>query len=68
MLAVKGNQGKLFDNIKDAFECAERDGFSDVDYAEQVNKYHGRLEIRRCWVITDRDELAYVDEDQEWKG
>ena len=70
VLAVKSNQGKLFDNIKDAFECAERDGFVDVEhsYHEDVNKGHGRLETRRCWVITDRDELAYVDEDQEWKG
>ena len=68
VLAVKGNQSKLFDNIKDAFECAERDGFTDVDYTEQVNKDHGRLETRRCWVITDRDELAYVDEAREWKG
>ena len=70
VLAVKSNQGKLFDNIKDSFECAERDGFVNVEhsYHEDVSKGHGRLETRRCWVITDRDELAYVDEDQEWKG
>lgn len=75
VLAVKANQGKLFDNIKDVFECAERecaerDGFVDVEhsYHEDVSKGHGRLETRRCWVITDRDELAYVDEDCQWKG
>ena len=70
VLAVKSNQGKLSDNIKDAFECAERNGFVNVEhsYHEDVSKGHGRLETRRCWVITDRDELAYVDENQEWKG
>ena len=69
VLAVKANQGRLFDNIKDVFECAERDRFMDVEhsYHKDVSKGHGRLETRRCWVITDRDELAYVDEDREWK-
>ena len=35
---------------------------------KQVNKGHGRLESRECWVITDRDELAYVDPQRQWPG
>jgi predicted transposase YbfD/YdcC len=68
VLAVKSNQGRLFENIKDVFECAERDGFEDVahSYHEQISKGHGRLEERRCWVITDPKQLAYVDEAGQW--
>ena len=35
-----------------------------------VNQNHLEqvLETRRCWVITDSDQLAYVDEDKKWKG
>ena len=33
---------------------------------EQVGKDHGRLEHRDCWVITDPEELAYVDPQQQW--
>ena len=70
ILAVKSNQGELNHNVRDAFECSERDGFNGVahSYHEQVNKDHGRLETRRCWVITDRDQLAYIDPGGEWSS
>ena len=68
VLAVKANQGTLHENIKDIFGCAERDGFADVAYHEEVNKGHGRLETRRCWVITAPEQLRYADPGGEWKG
>jgi predicted transposase YbfD/YdcC len=70
VLAVKANQGRLHENIQDAFDCAQRDGFGGAGYSyhEQVNKGHGRIETRRCWVLTDPEQLRYVDPDREWKG
>ena len=70
ILAVKSNQGELNHNVRDVFECSEGDGFDGVahSYHEQVNKDHGRLEARRCWVITDRDQLAYIDPGGEWSS
>ena len=68
LLAVKANQGELHENIKDLFACCERAGWNGVAYShhEQVGKDHGRLERRQCWVITDPEELAYVDPQLQW--
>ena len=70
LLAVKSNQGELYGNIKDVFECAAREGTLGVEHChhKQVSKGHGRLESRECWVITDRDELAYVGPQGQWPG
>ena len=68
LLAVKTNQGELHQNIKDLFACCEGVGLNGVDYShhEQVGKDHGRLERRQRWVITDPEELAYVDPQRQW--
>ena len=46
VLAVKLNQGALYEDLKDLFEEAEATGFEGVpyDYATTLNKNHGRLE------------------------
>ena len=36
------------------------------DYVETVDKGHGRVERRECWVITDPDCLNYVDPQGQW--
>ena len=63
MLAVKENQGQLHEGIRDLFEVAEALGFDGVpyDHTETVDKGHGRVERRECWVITDQDCLDYLD-------
>ena len=68
LLAVKANQGELHENIKDLFACGERSGWEGMAYShhDQVSKDHGRLERRECWVITDPEELAYVDPQRQW--
>jgi predicted transposase YbfD/YdcC len=43
-IALKSNQGTLLEDVKDYFSNKEK-----CDYAEDINKEHGRLEIRRCW-------------------
>ena len=61
VLAVKENQGQLYEGIRDLFDGAEALGFDGVpyDYAETVDKGHGRVERRECWVITEPDCLDY---------
>ena len=65
---MKGNQGELHENLKDLFACCEREGWDGVAHSrhEQVGKDHGRLERRQCRVITDPEELAYVDPHRQW--
>ena len=45
-----------------------RPDYHRPDYHRQVDKGHGRLETRECWVITDPAELAYVDPHRRWLG
>ena len=68
VLAVKENQGRLHEGIQDLFEGAEALGFHETphDHAETVNKGHGRVERRECWVITEPDCLDYLDPQGQW--
>ena len=68
VLAVKENQGQLYENIRDLFEGAEALGFDGVpyDHTETVDKGHGRVERRECWIITDPDCLDYVAPQGQW--
>ena len=70
VLAVKQNQGTLYEDLKDLFEEAEATDFEGVpfDYADAVNKNHGRLEKRQCWTITDPECLEYLSTGPEWPG
>ncbi|MDP6494959.1 MAG: ISAs1 family transposase [Dehalococcoidia bacterium] len=68
VLAVKENQGQLHEDVRDLFQGAEEFGFEGVpyDFARTVNKNHGRLETRQCWVIADPDCLDYLQNRQQW--
>ena len=68
VLAVKRNQGKLFQEMKFVFEIDRKQDFKGApyDYAETVNKGHGRIETRRCWAISDIEYLRAFVED--WAG
>lgn len=72
VLAVKANQGQLFDDVKSLFdlECAEGEPFHWVehDHHRTVDKGHGRVEIRDCWVVTDPAYVEYVRQHKEWAG
>lgn len=69
-LALKDNQGNLYDEVKATFALAEKDGFANLPWESdrQVEKGHGRLEIREYWTQSDPDILAYLDPEQKWKG
>ena len=33
-----------------------------------IDKDHGRLEIRKHWIIDDLEQLTYLDQEGKWKG
>ena len=70
VLAVKQNQGHLYEDLKDLFKEAEATGFEGVpyDYATTLNKNHGRRERRECLAISDPDCLDYLSTGKEWPG
>ena len=69
LLAVKGNHKSVFEDLKDLFSGCDEVSFVDVpyDYAETINKGHGRIEIRRCWTLQAPDYLDYVQRRTDWK-
>ena len=69
-LALKDNHGNLYDEVKATFALAEKDGFPSQywESSRQVEKGHGRLEIREHWTLSDPEILAYLDPEQKWKG
>ncbi len=57
VISLKGNQGTLQHDIKDYLDWAERIKFKDIefDYHQTLEKGHGRIEQRRCWVTEEID-------------
>jgi len=58
VLAVKGNQGLLAEQVRDSFLMLESDAV-----AEEIDCGHGRVEQRKCSVIAD---LSLIDKSTEW--
>jgi predicted transposase YbfD/YdcC len=69
-LALKDNQGSLYDEVKATFSMAEKEAFATVEYESDrtVEKAHGRLEIREYWTISDPAILEDLDPEKRWKG
>jgi predicted transposase YbfD/YdcC len=70
LLAVKENQGHLFEDIHTLFSVDKLTNFKDgpYQYAKTTNKDHGRIEIRQCWAISDPEYLATIRDYQRWTG
>jgi predicted transposase YbfD/YdcC len=70
LLAAKENQGHLYEDLENLFQLERQQEFhgSPFTYAKQVNKGHGRLEIRQCWATSDQEYLAYLRQGQQWSG
>lgn len=66
VMAVKENQPTLWHDVQAAFEPTTRD--QQPDYAQMVNKDHGRLEIRRCWASGDAEVVAFIADYKQWPG
>ncbi len=62
VLAVKGNQGHLLDDIKEAFKETDP---ARLQSSNSIETGHGRIEKRTCDVINDTD---WVCNQKQWKG
>ena len=64
VLALKGNQGNLFEDVQQLFDWAKARAFKDIehDFYETLDTSHGRIEKRRCWTLGEVEEL--VDRDK----
>lgn len=69
ILALKGNQSGLFEEVPWLFEQAQALPFQDVapDFAQTIDKGHGRIELRRCWALAGA-ELDYLVQKPQWRG
>lgn len=65
VLALKGNQGGLYEDVHQLFDWAHKQGFKhiDHDFYETLEAGHGRIEKRRCWSLGQVE--AFVDS-QQW--
>jgi predicted transposase YbfD/YdcC len=66
VLALKGNQGKLYADAKTLFEDAQAIDFADCDYHRTVDKGHGRIEIRECWATAHPEYIAALYKPELW--
>jgi predicted transposase YbfD/YdcC len=68
VLAVKENQEHLHQELQELFAWAEQEAYRHVEHdaCRMTDKGHGRLEVRRCWTISDPDYLRYVRHRAEW--
>lgn len=55
VLALKQNQAHLHEAVETMFTLEKQNGFADAahDFHQTIEKDHGRIETRRCWVISD---------------
>jgi predicted transposase YbfD/YdcC len=67
VLGLKGNQSNLQEAVEEFFAVAQKAAFAHVryDYAEELDKDHGRLEVRRYWITEDLRTLPDTD---RWGG
>lgn len=69
ILGLKGNQGKLYEDVKQFFEMSFDTDFQGVnhDYSIDVDKGHGRLEQRECWVVCPKEYKKCFRTLKDWK-
>ena len=69
VLCLKGNQGSLHEDTRYFFEQAKAMKFHDVPYHyhETVEKDHGRIEIRRCWMVEEAA-IEWLARADQWPG
>jgi len=67
VLGLKGNQSNLQEAVEEFFAVARKAAFAHVrhDYAEELDKDHGRLEVRRYWIT---ENLCTLPDTDRWVG
>ena len=67
LLAVKGNQETLAEDVEGEFKHSMADDFAHMDchYHETLDKGHGRIELRQYWYTQD---IAGLGTAEKWPG
>jgi predicted transposase YbfD/YdcC len=67
VLALKGNQGDLHDDVAQLFSSARKQDFRNIEHQfhSTVSKGHGRIETRYYWTM---DNTEYLIGAQKWSG
>ena len=70
VLALKDNQATMAADVALLFQdChASRPGSYPADHAQTIEKGHGRIETRDCWMIADPAVLAPLRRSEAWAG
>ena len=68
IMAVKGNQGTLYQDLQFLFDGFETEMYQDVIYhtARTVNQTHGREEYREIWVVSEPAYRQYLRQHKKW--
>ena len=65
VLALKANHGVAYEEIKSYLDEAITRQDPALDFHEEVDKGHGRLETRRCWQSED---IGWFADASRWEG
>ena len=70
VLALKGNQARLLEDVQGWFEWAQARDWRDVPHSfhQTITKGHGRIEFRRCWALSDPRAFEMLGHHDGWKG
>ena len=68
IMAVKGNQGTLYEDIQELFDGFEDEMYRHVAYetARRINEGHGREEYRQIWVVNAPEYRPYLRQGEKW--
>ena len=67
VLTLKGNQGDIHEDVQQLFDWARKTQFKNIDHEtyQTIDKGHGRIEIRRHWLM---GAVEYLENSHQWKG
>lgn len=67
VLSLKGNQGNLHKDVEQLFDWASKTNFKDIEHEayQTIDKGHGRLEIRRYWLLGN---VKHLEDAERWDG
>lgn len=70
VLALKGNQKGLAEDVVRRFEWAHSIDFAELqhDHVHTVTKGHGRIETRHTWTISDPRFVGDLRQGRQWKS
>jgi predicted transposase YbfD/YdcC len=68
LLRVKDNHSKLKQDIEDWFAYGDSQQFVDMpmDFHQTIHKTSGRIELRRCWAISDPLAFEHIRHYDGW--